>query len=390
MQRITVIGGGFAGLTAAISAAEAGAKVTLYEAHDSLGGRARTAEGPYLTNEGPHAFYSEGPHWAWLKQRDLIGPLAPVPAFEASRGRFRHRGVLRRNPPVALLKLIRHSPEQAPLDRDFHSWAAGLVGEDTARTAAHFAAATLYHHDPGSLSAAFVHARLRRWVRLPSDARYPLGGWGSVIDRMAGRAWNLGVRMETMARIETLPSKGPVIVATSLTSARALLGDPSLVWHSGRTALLDVAVRSRRGDVDVVTDLDSGGAVERFTVRDRSLAPEGEQLIQGHTPIAPWESAADGAARAEGLLDLGFPGWRERTTLRRQGISDGRTGAVDPPGTTWRDRPGIDRGDGVYLAGDQVAAPGMLSEVSFNSAVEAVARVLTEGRFGPVPERWSA
>ena len=46
MHRITVVGGGFAGLTAAITAAEAGAKVTVYEAHHTLGGRARTAEGP--------------------------------------------------------------------------------------------------------------------------------------------------------------------------------------------------------------------------------------------------------------------------------------------------------------------------------------------------------
>jgi hypothetical protein len=36
----------------------------------------------------------------------------------------------------------------------------------------------------------------------------------------------------------------------------------------------------------------------------------------------------------------------------------------------------VDRGDGVYLAGDQVAAPGVLSEVSFNSAVTAVSLIL--------------
>lgn len=81
MHRITVIGGGLAGLTAAISAAEAGAKVTVYEAHHTLGGRARTAEGPYRTNDGPHALYSGGPHWSWLQQRHLIGPLAPLPLW---------------------------------------------------------------------------------------------------------------------------------------------------------------------------------------------------------------------------------------------------------------------------------------------------------------------
>ncbi|HEY6425280.1 MAG TPA: hypothetical protein VIY28_18980 [Pseudonocardiaceae bacterium] len=49
----------------------------------------------------------------------------------------------------------------------------------------------------------------------------------------------------------------------------------------------------------------------------------------------------------------------------------GRTGALDLPGLTWRDRPAIDRGDGVFLAGDMVAAPGLLGEVSVNSAVMA-------------------
>jgi hypothetical protein len=49
----------------------------------------------------------------------------------------------------------------------------------------------------------------------------------------------------------------------------------------------------------------------------------------------------------------------------------GRTGALDPPGKCWRDRPAFDRGDGVFLAGDMVAAPGCLSEIAWASAVEA-------------------
>ncbi|CAM5327807.1 Phytoene dehydrogenase-like protein OS=Streptomyces albaduncus OX=68172 GN=FHS32_004002 PE=4 SV=1 [Streptomyces griseoloalbus] len=36
----------------------------------------------------------------------------------------------------------------------------------------------------------------------------------------------------------------------------------------------------------------------------------------------------------------------------------------------------MDRGDGVYLAGDRVAAPGVLSEVSFTSALTAVSLAL--------------
>ena len=52
-------------------------------------------------------------------------------------------------------------------------------------------------------------------------------------------------------------------------------------------------------------------------------------------------------------------------------VMDGRTGALDRPGRTWRDRPAVDRGDGVFLAGDMVAAPGCLSEIAWASAREA-------------------
>lgn len=376
MHRITVIGGGFAGLTAAITAAEAGAKVTVHEAHHTLGGRARTAGGPYRTNDGPHALYNGGPHWTWLRRRGLIGPLAPLPPLEATRLRLRHRGTLRRTPPLAMLKLLRRAATRAPVDTDFLTWATKAAGEEGARAAAHYAAVALFHHDPGSLSAAFVQERLRRATTLPPEAHYPRGGWGGLIDRMAARAWNLGVRMETLSRIDTVPTDTPVVVATSLDSARRLLGDTSLTWPSGRIVLIDLAVRTRRGDAFAVSDLDASGWLERFTAQDRTLAPAGEQLIQGQIPIAPHESKADGTARAEELLDLAYKGWRERVTWRRQAVANGRTGAVDLPGTSWHDRPAVDRGDGVYLAGDQVAAPGVLSEVSFNSALTAVSLAL--------------
>ncbi|MFJ8821320.1 NAD(P)-binding protein [Streptomyces sp. NPDC102467] len=373
---LTVIGGGFAGLTAAITAAEAGARVTLHEAHHTLGGRARTADGPYRTNEGPHALYNGGPHWTWLKQRGLLGQLAALPPREAARLRFHRDGTLRRTPPLALLRLLRRRPELAPADEDFTTWASRLIGPEGARAAAHYTAVALFHHDPGALSARFVQERLRRTAKLPPEAAYPVGGWASVIDRMAARAWNLGVRVETLARLDTVPTDTPVVVATSLDAARRLLKDDTLVWDSGRTALIDLAVRTRRGDPFAVSGLDSPAWLERFTAQDKSLAPPGESLIQGQIPLAPHESGSDGAARAEHLLDLALPDWRERTTWRRDSVAKGRTGALDRPGTTWRDRPAIHRGDGVHLAGDMVAAPGILSEVSFTSAIEATTLAL--------------
>ncbi|MFG3397497.1 NAD(P)-binding protein [Streptomyces parvus] len=374
--RIHVVGGGLAGLTAAITAAESGARVTLHEGHGNLGGRARTAEGPYRTNEGPHAVYHRGPFGTWLARRDLLGPVVSVPPLEGLRFRFRRAGALRKLPPAALLRLSRRNPRTAPVDGTFREWATGQVGEAGARAAANFAATALFHHDPGALSARFVQERLHRLASLPPEARYPVGGWARLVERMAAHARGLGVTVETGARVDTrtlgeLARTGPVIVATSLDSARALLGDASLTWESGRTVLVDLAVRTRRGDAFVVSDLDAPGWLERFTAQDPSLAPAGEQLLQGQFAIAPDARRAEGVARAEALLDLGFPGWRDRTTWRVDALADGRTGAVDRPGTTWRDRPSVVRGNDVFLAGDQVAAPGLLSEVSFTSGLEA-------------------
>ncbi|MFI8099584.1 FAD-dependent oxidoreductase [Streptomyces sp. NPDC086023] len=379
MNQLTVIGGGFAGLVAAISAAEAGARVRLYESHQTLGGRGRTADGPYRTNEGPHAFYKNGPHWAWLNQRDLVGPLARVPALDMTRLRLHSGGRLHSVPPLASLRLARRPLADAPVDRTFLDWASSLIGEREARATANSLAVALFHHDIGSLSAAFVHERLQRVLSFPPEAQFPRGGWQSVIDRMATRARRLGVVIETGSRVTELPADGgPVVVATSLAAARTLLGDPSLTWQSGRTVLLDLGLRTRRGDAWAVSDLDEPAWIERFTAQDRTLAPAGETLLQAQLPIGPDQAKAVGIERAERLLDLGFRGWRERVTWRREAVAAGRTGGVDLPGTTWRDRPAIARGNGVYLAGDQVAAPGVLAEVSFNSAIEAVSLAIRD------------
>src|ERR1700709_2261093 len=73
--RIEVVGGGLAGMVAAIECAEQGAEVLLHEARDSLGGRARSTEGPFRANFGPHALYKGRSNWVWLVDRNLLPAL---------------------------------------------------------------------------------------------------------------------------------------------------------------------------------------------------------------------------------------------------------------------------------------------------------------------------
>ena len=371
MDRVTIVGGGIAGLVAAITCAEQGVGVLVLEAHETLGGRARTAAGPYKSNLGPHALLASSPFWRWLGERDLLPPHARPPL---SGVRFRWQDGIRRVPAVgAAVAALRLRGRPAPGELDFHSWAGMQVGAEAAEQLARSAGILTYHHDPGELSAAFLWEPIvRNVLSAPPTARYPIGGWSAIVERMRDRAATMGVEIHTGERVTELPEP-PVIIATELSDARALLPDDpgELDWLSGSAVCLDLAFTHRRGDPFVVVDLQETGWIERFTAADRTLAPQGEELIQAMMPIRPGETADAAAERLEQLLDASFVDWRARETWRRRQVLIGRTGALDPPGATWRDRPAIDRGDGVFLAGDMVAAPGCLSEISWASAVHA-------------------
>ncbi|HEY1592726.1 MAG TPA: NAD(P)-binding protein [Solirubrobacteraceae bacterium] len=383
MNKITIVGGGLAGLTAAISSAEQGASVRVLEAHAELGGRARSTDGPYKANLGPHAILSSSPLWRWLGERDLIPPYARP---RLSGVRFRWQDEIRRVPAVgAAVAALRLRGRSAPVDLDFRTWASDQVGGQAGEILSRSAGILTYHHDPGELSAAFLWEPLvRGLLSAPPTARYPIGGWSTIVERMRSRALAIGVEIECGHRVDELPEP-PVIVATELSDARRLLADDSLDWLSGNAVCLDLAVRHRRGDPFVVVDLQESGWAERYTAADASLAPAGEQLIQAQMPIRPDESVESAAGRLERLLDASFAGWRERETWRRRQVMDGRTGALDPPGKTWRDRPAVQRGGGVYLAGDMVAAPGCLSEIAWASAIDASCLAVSEAAAGSRP-----
>lgn len=376
MRRITVIGGGLAGLTSAITAAEGGASVRLLEAHERLGGRARTTGGPYKANLGPHVIYRDGPLWAWLNERSLLPPAANTPLGGI---RVRLDDAIRRIPPLAAIPtILRLRGREAPVDRSFRDWVQSHADERTTEMLCAAAGVYTFHHDPGELSAAFVWPRtVRTLLNPPPVARYVLGGWGSLVEVLEERARALGVEIETGHRAEALP-EAPVIVATELSDAARLLGE-ELTWPSGHTVCVDLGLRSRRGDPFVVSDLDEAGWVERFTAPDPSLAPDGEELVQAQMPVRPGETVESAAARLDRLLDLALPERKERETWRRQQVMNARTGAVDPPGTSWRNRPAIERADDVWLAGDMVARPGLLSEVAWASAVDAARAALAAG-----------
>ncbi|HEY7264180.1 MAG TPA: FAD-dependent oxidoreductase [Trebonia sp.] len=363
---LIIVGAGVTGLTAAIAAAERGWRVTVAEAHSGPGGRARTLAGPFRANAGSHAIYTDGPWWAWLQRRGLTPPIVKPPG---SASLVRAAGRL--GPwPAELSQAIAALPAEAPAGESFRAWLLRHVDAKTAEAIVGVVFIPTFDHDPGRLSAAFALQRLRR--ALAGGARYVAGGWSTLVGLLAERAASLGAQIRTQTRVAALPA-GPVILATSLTAARALTGDRSLTWPGARVATVDLGLRvgASPGWFRVM-DLDDRIYGARYSLADPGLAPPGHELIQISAACAPDERKTDAERRVQRLLDQSWPGWRSAVQWHRSSVRTHCTGAIDLPGTTWRDRPAISRGTTLTVATDQSAAPGLLAETGIAAAQLAI------------------
>jgi len=370
---LTIVGAGLTGLTAAIEAAERGWQVTVAEAHSRPGGRARSLAAPYRANAGPHAVYVDGPWWAWLERRGLTPPIV-----EAPRSASLVRAGGRLGPwPAGLSEAIAALPAEAPAGEPFRAWLLRHVDAKTAEAIVGVVFIPTFDHDPGRLSAAFARQCLRR--ALAGGARYVAGGWSTLVGLLAGRATSLGVQICTQTRAAALPA-GPAILATSLAAARQLTGDRSLAWPSARVATVDLGLRAGGGpDWFRVMDLDDRIYAARYSLADPTAAPPGHELIQISAACAPRERKTDAERRVQRLLDQSWPGWRAAVQWHRSSVRTHCTGAVDLPGTTWRDRPAVSRGTALAVATDQSAAPGLLAETGIAAAQLAIRHLAGTG-----------
>jgi phytoene dehydrogenase-like protein len=376
---LTIAGAGLTGLTAAIEAAERGWRVVVAEAHSQPGGRARSLAGPFRANTGPHAIYVDGPWWAWLGRRGLTPPVVP-----ASPGASLVMTGGQLGPwPAELSAAIAALPAEAPAEESFRFWLLRHVGRSTAEAIIGVTFIPTFDHDPGRLSAAFARERLRR--ALPGGARYVVGGWSTLVGLLAERAARLGVQIRTRTRVPALPT-GRTILATSLATARQLTGDSSLAWPSARVATFDLGLRAESDPGWFrVLELDDRIYAARYSAADPSLAPPGHELMQIAAACAPRERKTDAERRVQRLLDQAWPGWRTAVRWQRSCLRTQCTGAIDLPGTTWRDRPAISRSDSLAVATDQSAAPGLLAEAAIAAAQLAVQQLGEDRRAVPSP-----
>ena len=411
--RVAVIGGGLSGLTAAATAARAGARVQLFERSRQLGGRAATQhKGDFFLNYGPHALYRAGigrdvlaelgvsadgqraPVDGWVRSGDRLERL-PSTTWSALRSgllnfseKVEFGGLMNR---LATLDTadLRHVPVAEWLERE--------VGARRVAEVAHmFMRLSTYANSP-DLSAATAIEQLQLGARGGVD--YLHEGWQTLIDALADRARTAGATLHSARGVRRLSRDGDgwqlefdsepstnfdrVIIAASPKLTGELLSSvdvrpprAALDAQPVRAACLDVALdalpdSSRRFvlDIDAPLYLSVHSTVAR-------MAPEGGAVIHvaKYLPVGAEDDADATLAQLEALLDRAQPGWRdqvvERRYLPRIAVAH-RLDTAETGGPAGRASPVVAGAPGVLLCGDWVGSEGWLADAALASGRRA-------------------
>jgi phytoene dehydrogenase-like protein len=315
---------------------------------------------------------------------DWWQPAAPAASVFPSNGK------LKRTPAGSgqlgrwFLKLQRTEPAELA-DVSAAEWLRRSLRSERAREgAAALVRVTTFVADQESLSAEVAATQLK--IGLLPGVRYLSGGWQSLVDALAGKAEGAGATLRTRAAVrglerapggwrlsldgETVEAETVVLAAGGPEGAAKLLGGdaPAAPGPPAELSVLDLGLRrlprrSRRFALGV----DKPTYLSRHSPPGH---PDGVLLTLASYAREPREAL-------EELADEVQPGWREQATLERflprmVAVSAIATAA----GGGLAGRPAVDRGQGLYLAGDWVGGEGWLVDAALASGAAAAAAAI--------------
>ncbi|MFN8051439.1 MAG: FAD-dependent oxidoreductase [Acidimicrobiales bacterium] len=394
---VVVIGAGLAGLTAASYAARSGASVTVLDARQSIGGRARTSDvDGFAFNEGPHALYRAGHGMAALRELG-IRPTGGNPPIAAPR--LSIDGTLRRVPPGRataqigrLIKRLDHDRQDAGwVDSSAEEWIAHRVSDPVGRSlAAALVRLTSYVGDLATFSADGAITQVRAGLR---GVTYLDGGWQQLVDALERTAIAAGARVERGARVSAADVDGGrwQVTWTHPTEGEITTECRAVVISSGGP---ETAHRLTGGTVESLAAAAAGAVPVHAACLDlglRRLPRPSTKFVLGidrstyasvHTPAAnlgsrgdvlhvmAYEPPADtDVAALEAIADEIQPGWRDQVAARQVGLR--RVVACDRPrpglGMAGRPAAVVPDGDGLFVAGDWVGAHDQLGGAALAS-----------------------
>lgn len=408
--RVDIVGGGIAGLLAAVELARAGAQVSLFEAAGDPGGRARTRtmQG-FFFNQGPHALYVGG---AFRRELDRLGIAHSGTEAKPAQRKGILRGKLHDLPfsatsllttrlfsvgdKLAYGRVLKEIMEGATGAGSFADWLNGQKLSPVLRQSIEaMGRLTSYGNGSERVSAAMMLDQIRLGL---GGALYVDGGWSTLVAGLAEAARASGAELRTgasAARVEVGPGGARLVLADGeerLADAILLAVGPKEAAKlapdvSSLAAEADEAIPVRANTLDLALSAWPKGAGEFALGIDQPyylslhssaarLAPEGGALVHvaKYLPEGAGPSQTD-VAELEAVADLVMPGWRgvevKRQVLRAMTVSNALP--------RWdRARPAVRVADapGLFIAGDWVGEEGMIADAAAASAIAAARAAL--------------
>jgi phytoene dehydrogenase-like protein len=389
-QDYIVVGGGLAGLSAAIALAEKKHRVCIYERSSKLGGRAITQlkEG-FAMNFGVHALYIDGTADRTFRQWGI--------RFSGNRPNFSSLAYFVRNgqrlpflealAKEGISKLIMSTD----VDRTrghFEDWLIeNCLSEHAAQLMRSMVRLTTYCAEPKCIAADAAIRQMQ--LAFSKGALYLNGGWGTLVSGLMEKAASLGIQFETTAPVKQIEgcsvkladgrcvSGAGIIIAVSRDAVDQLTTSRLPVSTSARMAVLDLGLR-RIPDTSVAFALGADSPFY-FSVHSiwASLAPPGAALVH----IGKYLNSQDSATRdeLEQFADSLIPGWRAESQIARFLPNMVPNGGIP----TLAGRPDVDalKMERVAICGDWVGPEAMLVDASVGSALRA-AEWIQSGEIG--------
>jgi phytoene dehydrogenase-like protein len=378
-----VIGGGPAGLIAAARLAESGIETTLLEGGAALGGRAASRrEGGFDLNQGAHALYVGGSGLRNLRSLG-IDPDGWNPV--SHRSVFVRGGRVRRLPGASAtlarwLGGVMRGRGNGLQRLTVSQWLTRTLADPDARAAAAaLVRVTTFVADHDALSADVAARQIR--LGLGSGVRYVRGGWSRIVDGLEAQAVGRGAVIRTRATVRAIePAVGggwSVALDDELLRADAVI--VAAGTHADCARLLGERAPAAPGPAAEVSTLDLG--LRRLPERGRTfgLGIDEPAYISRHSPPERRDGVLISLVRYErgpldAFVDVVQPGWRAQLTFERFLPRMVPVSAISTPATGGlAGRPGADRGDGLFVAGDWVGPDGWLLEAALASGCAAAA-----------------
>jgi phytoene dehydrogenase-like protein len=405
---LVVVGGGIAGLAAAIFGAGAGMRVVVLERAEEVGGRARTTErGGFRLNLGPRALYRPAARVLEELGVPYTGGRPVLTGYALAGGRLhamsRGIGGLLDGPPfegregAAAARALTDLMQAEAGDISHVSLAgwADMVGPgDRARQYVYALVRLASYIDaPDRLSAATAQSHL---AETGGEVSYLDGGWQTIVDGLRRMAQAAGVEVQRGERAAALSGDArgvtgvvlgdgtrlatrKVVLAVDPGTARALLAPVGATVRPTtpvRAAVLDLALeRLPNPEGRFVMSLDRPLYLSVHSLAAR-LAPGDGAVVHVARYLHPGESPDSARVREEleWLMDEVQPGWRGVVEHQRflpdmtvmHALPEAETG-----GLAGRPAVAVAEAPGVYLAGDWVGVEHLLAGAALASARRA-------------------